>query len=133
MHSIWRLSCMKAWRWLINKVETSGLACNKISCAWHKICSNSLVCSWAHRNVFGQVNTVLSSVFFLYLPFEVYPLQMNKCFQDFYISFYQLIVGNVETEQSRQFQKIVMVEVIHLAAADVQYLKVRNITQWSIP
>jgi len=54
---------------------------------------------------------------------------MNKHFQDFYINFCQLIVGNVETEQSRQFQKTVMVEVIHLAAADIQYLKGRNVTQ----
>jgi hypothetical protein len=53
---------------------------------------------------------------------------MNKCFQDFYIQFYQLIVGHVETEQSRKFHKAVMVEVRHLAAADIQYLKVRNVT-----
>jgi hypothetical protein len=42
--------------------------------------------------------------------------------------FYQLVVGRVETEQSRKFQKVVMVEVIHLTAADVQYLKVRSVT-----
>jgi len=47
---------------------------------------------------------------------------MNKHFQDFYINFYQLIVGNIETEQSRQFQKIVVVEVIQIAAADIQNL-----------
>jgi hypothetical protein len=44
MHSTWRISCMKAWRWPINKVETCSLACNKISCAWRTVCYNSLVC-----------------------------------------------------------------------------------------
>jgi hypothetical protein len=29
MRSIWRLSCMKAWKGPINKVETCSLACNK--------------------------------------------------------------------------------------------------------
>jgi hypothetical protein len=51
---------------------------------------------------------------------------MNKRFQDFDISFYQLIVGYVETDQSRQFQKTVTVQVIHLAAADIQDLKVKE-------
>jgi hypothetical protein len=52
---------------------------------------------------------------------------MSKRFQDFHIHFYQLIVGHVKTEQSRNFLKVVMVELSHLAAADIQYLEVRNV------
>jgi hypothetical protein len=58
---------------------------------------------------------------------------MNKRFQDFDISFYQLIVGYVETDQSRQFQKTVTVKAIQLTAADIQYLKVKECNAHSDP